>query len=55
MGSDGEPVSRFRWTAGRAYFHSVDAKQDIAVKGVSFARNQTPIACRRYSARSKSQ
>ena len=32
MGSDREPVSRFRWTADRAYLHTVDARKEVVVK-----------------------
>ena len=30
MGSDCEPISRFRRTTGRAYFHAVDARKEVA-------------------------
>lgn len=30
MGSDRESLSRFRWTAGRAYLHSLDARKEVA-------------------------
>lgn len=31
MGSDCEPISRFRWTTGGAYLHSVDAREEVAM------------------------
>src|SRR5215469_13710648 len=30
MGSDSEPIPRFRWIFDRAYFHTLDARKEVA-------------------------